>query len=35
MYSYYGYPKEYGQLYPEAKIPFENIKIYECSIDEI
>ena len=33
IYCYYGYPKEYGQLYPETKILFENVKVNGCKRD--
>lgn len=28
IHSYYGYPREFGQLYPETKIPFDTLDIY-------
>lgn len=31
IHAYYGYPREFGQLYPETKIPFNSLDIYSIT----
>lgn len=31
IHSYYGYPRKYGQLHPETKIPFNSLDIYRIA----